>query len=381
MKKMVCDICGSQSIKKESGTFICQDCVTEYSLEEARNLLKEVGEAGASTPVVNVVQETPVVPQPIVNNEAIIENHLENARRAYKNSDFEEAEKYFNKAEECSAKCVEAIVYSAICKARISLSVNDQKARTTVFNILCKSIKNISDFYNVEERGYYKELLRKIMYSLKALISANYVYNKWYSYEQKKYLDNSADTILLFVNIYDAIITLQEKLLKIDKQYYMYTLSEIILPPLSKTMHPQSPRASLIEKNKKSFHARLFDHYWGDNPDRKKEIENEINEYLAKNKELTKSVNNLHETHKLNEINNKIKKLQEELYSLGFLKFKRKKELRNQILVLEENELKEAIQAQNKAANGCNQEIKKNNEEIKKLQNIILNDPTFFANL
>lgn len=42
MKKMVCDICDSQRIKKENGVFVCQDCGTEYSLEEARNLLKEV---------------------------------------------------------------------------------------------------------------------------------------------------------------------------------------------------------------------------------------------------------------------------------------------------------------------------------------------------
>ncbi len=41
MKKMVCEICGSQSIKKEKGVFVCKECGTEYSLEEARNLLVE----------------------------------------------------------------------------------------------------------------------------------------------------------------------------------------------------------------------------------------------------------------------------------------------------------------------------------------------------
>lgn len=42
MKKMVCEICGSQSIKKENGVFVCQECGTEYSVEEAKKLLKEV---------------------------------------------------------------------------------------------------------------------------------------------------------------------------------------------------------------------------------------------------------------------------------------------------------------------------------------------------
>ena len=46
MKKMICEICGSQSIRKENGVFICQECGTEYSLEEAKKLLKEIeGEA------------------------------------------------------------------------------------------------------------------------------------------------------------------------------------------------------------------------------------------------------------------------------------------------------------------------------------------------
>ena len=36
MKKMVCEICESQSIKKENGVFVCKECGTEYSLEEAK---------------------------------------------------------------------------------------------------------------------------------------------------------------------------------------------------------------------------------------------------------------------------------------------------------------------------------------------------------
>lgn len=48
MKKMVCEICGSQSIRKENGVFICQECGTEYSLDEAKSLLKDIKEAVGS---------------------------------------------------------------------------------------------------------------------------------------------------------------------------------------------------------------------------------------------------------------------------------------------------------------------------------------------
>lgn len=41
MKKMVCEICDSQKFKKENDSFVCQGCGTEYSLEQAKKLLKE----------------------------------------------------------------------------------------------------------------------------------------------------------------------------------------------------------------------------------------------------------------------------------------------------------------------------------------------------
>lgn len=55
---MVCEICGSLKIKKENDVFICQECGTEYSLDEARKLLKEVdGEASSDLSIVKEVKE------------------------------------------------------------------------------------------------------------------------------------------------------------------------------------------------------------------------------------------------------------------------------------------------------------------------------------
>ena len=41
---MVCEICGSQSIRKDNGVFVCQECGTEYSVEEAKKLLRDFDE-------------------------------------------------------------------------------------------------------------------------------------------------------------------------------------------------------------------------------------------------------------------------------------------------------------------------------------------------
>ena len=59
MKKMVCEICNSQNIKKENGVFVCKECGTEYSLEEAKKLMKEVegsGELQASSNIDTLIE-------------------------------------------------------------------------------------------------------------------------------------------------------------------------------------------------------------------------------------------------------------------------------------------------------------------------------------
>ena len=70
MKKMVCEICESQKIKKENGVFICQECGTEYSVEEAKKLLKEVSE--------NAVDYTESADVSTERNTKIIDNRDQN---------------------------------------------------------------------------------------------------------------------------------------------------------------------------------------------------------------------------------------------------------------------------------------------------------------
>lgn len=47
MKKMKCEVCESFSFKKENGVFVCQECGTEYSLEDAKKLLTEIDDSAS----------------------------------------------------------------------------------------------------------------------------------------------------------------------------------------------------------------------------------------------------------------------------------------------------------------------------------------------
>lgn len=57
MKKIVCEVCESQKIRKENGFFVCQECGTEYSLQEIKNLFQEVDENSS-----NINTENKILP-------------------------------------------------------------------------------------------------------------------------------------------------------------------------------------------------------------------------------------------------------------------------------------------------------------------------------
>lgn len=371
MKKIKCEMCDSIDFVKQDGMFVCQECGMKYSVEEARKLMIEVDDLNAPVAPVKAIVETPFV-APVVNNESVLENYLTNARRAFKNGDYEEAERYFNKAEECSAKCIEAVIYSTLSKAKISLGVNDSKSRTVIFNVLVNSIKGIEESYNESERDFYKNFLSKFVLDLKMLFSSTYVYNKWYDYNTKTYKNNSGETVLLFLSIYDSLVNLVNILIAKDRQYYMYSLVETVSEPLISLSSEKTKK--IINDNKQVYTTKLINHYWEEHKEDRQEIDEKIKENNAKIEELNKAINNLHETHVLNEVINKITKLKSEAAQLGVFKIKEKKEYKSKI-ELAEVELNEALEAQKKATAGCEAEISKLNNEIFVTQRLINGRP------
>lgn len=103
MKKIVCELCEGTEFIKEGGMFVCQGCGTKYSVEEAKNMMREVeGDAPATT-------GAPVVGTPMGNpNQAQIDNILVLATTAYEAQNYAEAENYCNRAIELDAMCYKA---------------------------------------------------------------------------------------------------------------------------------------------------------------------------------------------------------------------------------------------------------------------------------
>lgn len=94
MKKIKCEMCGGTDLIKENGVFVCENCGTKYSVEEAKKMMVE-----------GVVEVKGKVK---IDKEDSISNYLTMANNAYDASNYQEAENYCNKVIEIDLNHYEA---------------------------------------------------------------------------------------------------------------------------------------------------------------------------------------------------------------------------------------------------------------------------------
>lgn len=105
MKKITCEICGSNDLIKKDDFFECQLCGTKYSTEEVKKIFLE-GSIDISGSTVKI------------DNSGNIENYLSIAKNAYKANNMSECEKYCNMILEIDNKNYEAILLKGKLECR-----------------------------------------------------------------------------------------------------------------------------------------------------------------------------------------------------------------------------------------------------------------------
>ena len=103
MKKINCELCGSNQIIKQEGVFVCQHCGTKYSAEEAKKMM-----------VNGIVEVTGSVK---VDTSDKLSNLYQIARRAKNDNNAENAEKYYDMILVEDPKSWEAAFYIVYFKA------------------------------------------------------------------------------------------------------------------------------------------------------------------------------------------------------------------------------------------------------------------------
>ena len=84
MKAIVCEMCDGRNVVKQDGMYVCQSCGTKYSVEEAKKLMVEVGDA--PIPAAPVTRSAP---------SSELDNLYTLARRARNDNNSENAKKYY----------------------------------------------------------------------------------------------------------------------------------------------------------------------------------------------------------------------------------------------------------------------------------------------
>lgn len=95
MKKLECEVCGGTDLIKQGGFIVCQSCGCKYTLEEAKSMM---------------IQGTVKIDE---SDKAL--KWLELADRAYKNSSYEEANKYYSMLLELNPNNYSAIYKKGFC--------------------------------------------------------------------------------------------------------------------------------------------------------------------------------------------------------------------------------------------------------------------------
>lgn len=123
MTAIVCELCGSNDIQKQDGLYVCQHCGTKYSVEEARKLLGTVK----------------------IDNTERVDNLFRAARRAKKQGDNKNAEKYYSEILTHVPDNWEANYYSIQSKVSQCIIAEIRSAATLLSNATIASLRLIKD--------------------------------------------------------------------------------------------------------------------------------------------------------------------------------------------------------------------------------------------
>lgn len=160
MKQLTCEMCGSTNLMKQDGVFVCQDCGTKYSVEEARKMMVEG--------TVDVTGSTVKV-----DNSDELKNLYQIARRAKDDNNGENAAKYYDMILVKDPTSWEASFYLVYFRAMECKIAQIQSAGISVGNCVDTVLKLIKD--HVEEKEDQEKAVMEV--ALRCTLISSMLYN------------------------------------------------------------------------------------------------------------------------------------------------------------------------------------------------------------
>ena len=321
MKALVCEMCSSPNLIKKDGMYVCENCGTRYTVEEARKMMID-----GTVDVQGTVK---------VDNSAFVQKYLANARRAKQKEDWEEVEKYYNMVEQNDPSNIEAIFYSAYGKAKSTLVDADIYKRQAAFKVLKNCISIIDDRYQVNRRAENEIVINNMADDLASMICSEFVYTeKTNGYGFKTH--NRNETYVLFGSLIYAFKAAIDNIEKIDDQPFLHAASIRLYRVVGLTgigIWNQTVQRWIDEEKREleASKAKAISAYWSEHTEEKAALDQERESLSAKVENLNAEISSLPEVKAKAQIEAKIGALQQKKSALGLFKGKEKKALQEQI--------------------------------------------------
>ena len=173
---------------KDNGVYVCQNCGTKYTLEEARKLIID-------EPV--EVQGTVKI-----DESGNLDNYIALAKRARARRDWDDAKKYYNLVEQIDPKNIEAIFYGNYGKAKDTLADSNLSDRQDAFKGLQVSLICVKNNFDIVKEAENRKIIDSISSDIIELTcKTNFKYNTTVNSLNKVIWSDYNETIYLFNNL------------------------------------------------------------------------------------------------------------------------------------------------------------------------------------
>lgn len=209
MKQLTCEMCGGNDIIKQDGVFVCQNCGTKYSVEEARKMM-----------IAGTVDIQGTVKVDVSDK---VKNLYVMARRAKDDANAELASKYYEMITFENPNDWEALFYFNYYKARQTNLQNMENAVIrlanslfSVFDLIDKSNKSSDEKWN-----FAKEIITEI-----DSLCEDYIYWAKSHYRKFSEVNGSIDDI---ENRAFAIAQLQKTMAILLEKYFAENSKQVVI--------------------------------------------------------------------------------------------------------------------------------------------------------
>ncbi len=153
MKRLTCEMCGGTDLIKQDGVFVCQNCGTKYSVEEAKKLMVEgTVEVKGTVDVKGTVS---------IDSSKDLKNLYQAARNAREAGDAASAIKQYENISAIDPNSWEAMFYLVLLKTNTIKNGEIENAAISIANYVPKVLSLISS--EIDEEKEKKEAVKEVI--------------------------------------------------------------------------------------------------------------------------------------------------------------------------------------------------------------------------